>query len=280
MNYLRTGILLVVLTLLLVLIGQLIGGRVGASYAFIFALIFNFASYWFSDKIVLAMYRAKPLAREDAPEVYEIVEELIGKASLPMPRLFIIPQESPNAFATGRSPKTACVCITKGILEVLTRNELKGVLAHELAHVKNRDMLVMTMAAVIAGAIMMLADMARWSAMFGGYGRNRNRNNNALGLIVVMILAPIAAMLIQLAISRSREYAADASGAHFAMDTHGLSSALRKLQEASRYIRMNASPQTAHLFIVNPLRADALASLFSTHPPIEKRIKRLETMTV
>jgi len=281
MNYLKTGILLIVLTLLFVLIGQMVGGRVGAMYAFGIALVMNVVSYWFSSKIVLAMYRARPLFREEAPGVYAVVEELAAEAGIPVPKLYLIPQSAANAFATGRNPKNAVVCVTGGILNMLTRDELKGVLAHELAHVKNRDILIMTIAAVIAGAIMMLADMVRWGAMFGGYSRDRERaGSNVFALLAVAIVAPLAAMLIQMAISRSREYAADAGGASFSHDPNALANALRKLQSASKVSRLDASPQTAHLFIVNPLSAGTFVTLFSTHPPIEERIKRLEALAI
>ncbi len=281
MNYFKTGVLLIVLTLLFVWVGQMVGGRTGAAYAFIFALIMNFVSYWFSAKIVLAMYRAKPISKEEAPQVYDILEELVKEAGLPMPKLYMIPNPTPNAFATGRNPKNAVVCVTEGIVNALNRDELKGVLAHELAHVKNMDILIMTITAVIAGAVMMLANMVRWSAMFGGYSKNRERgNSNIFGVLAVTILAPLAAMLIQLAISRSREYAADSTGASFARDAHGLANALKKLQAANKFSRLNASPQTAHMFIVNPLSAGGIANLFSTHPPIEERIKRLEAIGI
>lgn len=280
MNYFKTAILLMALTLILVWAGHIFGGPYGARMAFIFALIMNFGAYWFSDRIILAMYRAKPLAENEAPEVYSIVKELIASSGLPMPRLYIIPNTSPNAFATGRNPQHASVAVTDGILRILNREELKGVLAHELAHVNNRDILTMTVAATLAGAITMLADWARWAAMFGG-GRDREGRQsqlNAIAFLVMAILAPIAAMLIQLAISRSREYAADKTGAQFARNPFGLASALEKLEQSSRHYPFHASPSTAHLFIVNPLRGDIIASLFSTHPPIAERIRRLKEL--
>jgi len=281
MNYFKTGTLLIALTLLFVLVGQMVGGKTGALYAFAFALVMNFVSYWFSARIVLAMYRARPISREEAPQIYAILEELVKEANLPMPKLYMIPNPTPNAFATGRGPGNAVVCVTQGIISALDRDELKGVLAHELAHVKNRDILIMSVTAVIAGAVMMLANMARWSAIFGGYSRDRGRgNSNIFGLLAITILAPLAAMLIQLGISRSREYAADSSGASFARDPRGLADALKKLQAANKFSGLNASPQTAHMFIVNPLSAGGIARLFSTHPPIEERIKRLEAMKV
>lgn len=279
MNYLKTTLLLAVLTVLLVGIGHLLGGQRGAVTAFIFALVMNFGSYWFSDKIVLAMYRAQPLARSEAPEVHRIVEELAQAARIPMPRIYLIPTRTPNAFATGRDPRHAVVAVTSGILEILDRDELKGVLAHELGHVRNRDILISSIAATIAGAIMMLADWVRWAAIFGGVGGrdSRDRGGNVFVLLVVAILAPLAAMLIQFAISRSREYAADRAGAHLAGPS-GLANALRKMEAANRHMPLGAHPSTAHLFIVNPLSGEFLASLFSTHPPIQERIKRLEAM--
>lgn len=280
MNYFKTAILLVCLTLILVWIGELIGGVQGAWTAFIFALVINGVSYWFSDKIVLAMYRAKPLPENQFGNVYRIVRGLAVQAGLPMPRLYIIDQASPNAFATGRDYNHACLCVTKGILEILTEDELKGVLAHELAHVKNRDTLIMTVAAAIAGAVMMIANMARWAAIFGGgnSGRDRRDSGNAIALLAVSIIAPLAALIVQLAISRSREYGADNTGAHIAKDNNGLMSALVKLDSASKRYRLEASPQTAHLFIVNPFSGDFIASLFSTHPPIKDRVAKLKAI--
>lgn len=278
MNYFKTTILLICLTLLLVWVGGLIGGQSGMMYALVFAAIMNFVSYWFSDKIVLAMYRAKEVSRETAPEFYSLVKDITDKVSLPMPRLFIIPEAGANAFATGRSPKHAAVAITEGIQSLLTESELKGVIAHELAHVKNRDILTSTIIATIAGAIMMLANMARWAAMFGGSRDDRN-NSNPVGLIAVSILAPLAAMLIQLAVSRSREYAADETGAKFLGSGFSLAAALRKLQTQAKVRPIAASQTTSHLFIVNPLSGrDMFVSLFSTHPPLEERIKRLQEL--
>jgi len=281
MNYFKTGALLVALTLLLIWVGSMFGGQQGALIAFIFAIVINFGSYWFSDRIVLAMYKAKPVSKSEAPEVYDLVEDLIIDAKLPMPKICIIPMDVPNAFATGRDPNHAAVCVTQGILNTLTKDELKGVLAHELAHIKNRDTLIMTIAAAVAGAIMMLAYMARWAALFGGYGRgSRDRGgNNIFGLIAISILAPIAAMIVQLAISRTREYSADRSGAAFAHSPLGLASALSKLESAAKRRPVNVSANTTHLFIVNPLRGNMLATLFSTHPPIQERIKRLKSLS-
>ncbi len=284
MNVFKTGFLLALLTALLVLIGHLLGGAQGATAAFIVTLVMNLGVYWFSDKIVLAMYRAKPLGESEAPQAHRVVREIATRDRLPMPKLYWIPIDTPNAFATGRSPKHAAVAVTRGILELMNEEELKGVLAHELSHVKNRDTLVMTIAAAIAGAIMMLARMAQWSLWFGG-GRGRhseNRSAAVLQLVVVLliaILAPLAAMLIQLAISRTREYGADEMGARLAGSPYGLASALEKLEQAAkRRPMLNANPATAHLFIVNPLSAGAIAKLFSTHPPMEERVRRLRSM--
>jgi heat shock protein HtpX len=281
MNYFKTGILLIALTLLFVWVGGMLGGRQGAVTAFAIAFAMNIASYWFSDKIVLAMYRAQPASESGYPELFQIVRELTKSAGLPMPKVCVIPQDSPNAFATGRGPKNAVICVTKGIMDILNREELKGVIAHELGHVKNRDILIMSMVATIAGAVMMLANMARWAAIFGGSrSRDREGDSNIIGLLAVTIIAPLAAMLIQLAISRSREYAADRQGARLAHSSMGLANALRKLDEASRFRKLSASPQTAHMFIVNPLSGDFFATIFSTHPPIKERIKRLQETVV
>ena len=283
MNRLRTALLLSVLTLLLVLVGQLIGGPNGATTAFAFALLVNLGSYWFSDKLVLAMYRAKPLSEAEAPAVYRAVREIAAREHMPMPKIYGLPTATPNAFATGRSPKHAAVAVTSGLLEIMNEEELKGVLAHELSHVKNRDTLVMSIAAAVAGAISMLASWARWGLMWGGGRDDDRRNNNAavqlIALVLIAVLAPLAAMLIQLAISRTREYGADATGARLTGNPHGLASALEKLDAAVRaHPMVNANPATAHLFIVNPLRMDTFAKLFSTHPPIEERVRRLRAM--
>ncbi|MGO9371805.1 MAG: zinc metalloprotease HtpX [Syntrophobacteraceae bacterium] len=277
----RTTLLLAALTVLILWIGKMIGGQGGMFVAFILAVIMNAGSYWFSDKIVLAMYRAQPIEESQAPQVYQIVRELASEAHLPMPRVYLIPQETPNAFATGRNPENAVVAVTEGIMRILTPAELKGVLAHELGHVKNRDILVSSIAATLAGAIMILANMAQWAAIFGGFreGSDDDRGGGILGLIVTAILAPIAATLIQLAISRSREYLADETGARLAHNPEGLARALEKLAAASERIPMAANPSTAHLFIVNPLSGRTLAGLFSTHPPIEERIRRLRSMS-
>jgi len=277
-NSLKTAVLLGALTGLIILIGSYFGGQSGMIIAFAFAILMNFGSYWFSDKIVLAMYRAQPISREEAPEIHAAVEELCARAGIPKPRVYLIDSDSPNAFATGRNPQHAAVAVTRGIVRILDREELKGVLAHELSHVRNRDILIGSVAATLAGVIMMLANMARWAAIFGGVGgRDDNRGGGGLlGLIAMSILAPLAAMLIQLAISRSREYLADSSGAHLSGNPYGLASALEKLQVASQRIPMReAGTATAHMFIVNPLSGRSLMNLFSTHPPIEERVRRL-----
>jgi heat shock protein HtpX len=274
-NSIRTGILLAALTVLVMIIGNLLGGQQGMIIAFFFAIIMNFGSYWFSDKIVLGIYRAKPVSEAEAPGLHRMVRQLAQQAGLPMPKVCIMPSESPNAFATGRNPQHAVVAVTQGILRLLDENELKGVLAHELAHVKHRDILIGSIAATMAGAIMMIASMARWAALFGFGGRDDDDGGGIIGLIAMSILAPIAAMLIQMAISRSREYAADAAGASFAGSPYGLASALQKISSASRQIPMKAEPATAHMFIMNPLSGKSLMNLFSTHPPVEDRIRRL-----
>jgi heat shock protein HtpX len=241
----------------------------------------NFGSYWFSDKLVLKMYRARPVGMNEAPELYRIVQNLATRAGMPMPKLYIIPSEAANAFATGRSPEHAAVAATEGILRLMSEEELEGVLAHELSHVRNRDILISSVAATLAGAIVMLANMVRWAAMFGGMSRDdREEGGGLLGLLAMSILAPLAAGLIQMAISRSREYQADASGAALLHNPEPLARALEKLEDASQRVPLNASPQTAHLFIVNPLSGRSFANLFSTHPPLEERIRRLRSMHV
>jgi len=280
-NRFRTTLLLAALTVLIVWIGRLLGGPQGMAIALVFAVVMNFGSYWFSDKIVLAMYRAQPVDEREAPELYNMVRELAASAGLPMPRVYIIPSETPNAFATGRNPEHAVVAVTEGLLRLLSAHEVRGVLAHELAHIKNRDILIGTIAASLAGAIMFLADMARWAAIFGGFRGNDDEGEGAGGLIgtlILAIVAPIAAMLIQMAISRSREYLADETGARIAGSPEGLAGALEKLAVASQRIPMvEAKPATAHMFIVNPLSGKSLVNLFSTHPPIEERIRRLRS---
>ncbi len=275
-NSIRTALLLGALTGLIMVIGRYFGGQQGMIIAFFFAVIMNFGSYWFSDKIVLKMYRAKPVSETEAPDLHRMVRQLVQQAGLPMPKICVMPSESPNAFATGRNPQHAVVAVTQGILRLLNENELKGVLAHELAHVKHRDILIGSIAATLAGVIMMVASMARWSAMFGGFGgRDDDNGGGMIGLIAMSILAPVAAMLIQMAISRSREYSADAAGASYAGSPRGLASALQKISSASRHAPMKAQPATAHMFIMNPIAGKSLMSLFSTHPPVEKRVERL-----
>lgn len=275
-NQFRTAILLAVMTIFMMWIGQLLGGRQGMILALILAAGMNFFSYWFSDKVVLRMHHAQEVSPQEAPEIYEIVQTLARRAGLPMPKVYVIPQDTPNAFATGRNPEHAVVAVTEGLLRIMEKKEIMGVLAHELAHVKNRDILIGSIAATMAGAIMMLASMARWSAFFGGAGSDDEDGGlGILGLIVMSILAPLAAMLIQMAISRSREYLADATGAHFAGHSEGLARALEKLGAYSGRLPMNTNPSTAHMFIVNPLAGKGLVHLFSTHPPLEERISRL-----
>jgi heat shock protein HtpX len=279
MNTIKTGLLLGALTGLLMLIGGWFGGQNGVVIAFFFAVVMNFGSYWFSDKIVLGMVHAQTVSESEAPELYAMVKNLALKASMPMPRVYIIPGDTPNAFATGRNEQHAVVAVTEGILRILGRDELEGVIAHELTHIRNRDILIGSIAATLAGAIVMLAHMAQWAAMFGGASRDDDEGgSNIVGLILMAILAPIAATLIQMAISRSREYLADAGGAKISGKPYGLAGALEKLSQASQAIPMNANPSTAHMFIVNPLTGRSLMNLFSTHPPIEERIARLRSM--
>ena len=280
MNTIKTGLLLGALTGLLMLIGGSFGGQQGVVIAFIFAMVMNFGSYWFSDKIVLRMYNAQAVSEHEAPELYATVKNLALRASMPMPRVYIIPGDTPNAFATGRNEQHAVVAVTEGILRILGKDELEGVIAHELTHIRNRDILIGSIAATLAGAIVMLAHMAQWAAMFGGASRDDDEGggSNIVGLILMAVLAPIAATLIQMAISRSREYLADAGGAKISGKPYGLAGALEKLSRASQTIPMEANPSTAHMFIVNPLTGRSLMNLFSTHPPIEERIARLRSM--
>jgi len=277
MNTFKTALLLTALTLCLMLLGEHYGGRNGMILAFAFAAAMNFFSYFYSDKLALAMYRAQPATREQLPRVYQVVERMIQRIGLPMPKIFVIPSDSPNAFATGRNPKHASVAVTQGILNLLNDDELEGVLAHELGHVRNRDILTSSIAATLAGAITMLARMGYWASLFGGGdSRDRERGGGGLGALFMLILAPIAATLIQLAISRSREYEADATGAHITGNPYALASALEKLDAYSKRLPLQASPSNAHLFIVQPLLSGRdFASLFATHPPIPKRIERL-----
>ncbi len=282
MNYLKTAALLAVLSAILIFFGGALGGRQGAVIALVFAGFMNFFSYWFSDKIVLKMYKARPVDEAAAPELYDIVRDLSMKADIPMPKVYIMENPAPNAFATGRNPNHAAVAATSGILELLNREELTGVIAHELTHIINRDILISTVAATIAGAISYLSYMAYFASLFGG-GRDDDRGGNPIVLIVMMIIAPIAAMIIQMAISRSREYAADLGGARIAGNPLYLAGALKKLGYYNKKIPMQAtskevSQATAHMFIVNPLSGGSFRKLFSTHPPLEERIKRLEAM--
>jgi heat shock protein HtpX len=273
-------VLLAALTALFLVIGGALGGNQGLFIAFVFALVMNFASYWFSDKIVLSMYGAQEVSAHEAPDLYRLVQRLAQRTGIPMPRVYIIASDAPNAFATGRNPQHGAVAVTEGIMRMLDTDELAGVLAHELGHIRNRDTLIMTVAATLAGAITMLAQMAQWGAIFG-FGRRDDEDSGGggmLGLLFMAILAPIAATLIQLAISRSREFFADSTGAAIAGSSSGLARALEKLHYASQRLPMNANPATAHLFIVNPLTGGSLLHLFSTHPPIEERIRRLRRL--
>ena len=277
----RTTALLALLTVLIIWIGGRFGGQSGMIIAFVFAAIMNFGSYWFSDKIVLAMYHAQPMDEQQAPGLFRIVRELAAEAQIPMPRIYMIPEETPNAFATGRNPQNAAVAVTEGLWRLLSPEEIRGVLAHEISHVKNRDILVSTIAATLAGVVMFLANMARWGAIFGGFGGRDDEDggDGILTLIVTAVLAPIAAMIILLAISRSRKYLADENGAPLSHHPESLARALEKLEMTSQRIPMeNAQPTTAHMFIVNPLTGKSLANLFSTHPPIAERIRRLRAM--
>lgn len=279
MNTVKTIGLMVFMTVLLVFVGAAIGGRSGMIFAFGLAVLMNFGSYWFSDKIVLRMYNAQPVTEAQAPELHAIVRTLVQKAGMPMPKVYIIPEETPNAFATGRNPEHAVVAVTQGIMRILSREELSGVIAHELAHIKHRDMLTGTIVATIAGAISMLAQMAQWAMIFGGGRRDDDRDGSPIAALVMMIVAPIAAMLVQMAISRTREFEADKGGAGIAGSPSGLANALLKLERGSQVVPMtDPRPATAHMFIVNPLTGGGLMKLFSTHPPIAERVKRLQEM--
>jgi heat shock protein HtpX len=275
-NGIKTVLLLGLMSGVLLALGELLGGANGLGIAFVLAAIMNLGSYWFSDKLVLRMYRAQPVGPEHP--LYRIVERLTQRASMPMPKVYIIPDPSPNAFATGRNPSHAAVAATEGILQVLSEHELEGVIAHELAHVKHRDILISSIAATMAAAIMMVARMAHFAALFGGYGgrgEDRERGNNPIALLATIILAPLAALLIQMAISRSREFAADAGGAEIAGTPYGLADALRKIDAASKRVPLDANPATAHMFIVKPFTGGGMMSLFSSHPPTEARIRAL-----
>jgi heat shock protein HtpX len=280
MNTLKTVFLMTLVMVIFLLVGQLLGGTQGMTYALILSIVMNFGAFWFSDKIVLAMYRAREVSESDAPRLFAIVRTLTTQAQLPMPKLYIIPNPAPNAFATGRNPSHASIAVTDGILKLLSEDELEGVLAHELAHVQHRDILTGTIVATMVGTITFLARMAGWSMLFFG-GRGDRRESSGLGELFIILLAPLAAVLIQLAISRSREFAADDRGARISMKPLSLANALRKLERGVERIPMErVNPASAHLFIVNPLRGGGILSLFSTHPPIEARIERLERIAM
>jgi heat shock protein HtpX len=275
MNTFKSTLLLVSLTLILVLAGDWIGGQNGMVFVFLLSAAMNFVAYFYSDKIALGIYRAQPVTREQLPRAYQAVERLAAKDGIPMPKIYVIPTESPNAFATGRNPQHASVAVTHGILALLNDEELEGVLAHELGHVKNRDILTSSIAATLAGAITLIARMGYWASLFGGVGGRDGRRNGGLSALLMLIVAPIAATLIQLAISRSREYEADATGAHTTGNPYALASALQKLEDYSKRLPLQATPSTAHLFIIAPLIGGGIGSLFSTHPPTKERIRRL-----
>ncbi len=283
-NSVKTAALLAAMTVLFILIGGMLGGEQGMVVAFLFAGLMNFASYWWSDRVVLWMYGAQEVSEAQAPQFHALVRRLAQRAGLPMPKVYIIPTDTPNAFATGRNPQHAAVAATEGILRILSPDELEGVMAHELGHVRNRDILISTIAATMAGAIMMLARMAQFAAMFGGARHQDDEEGGGgggiVGMILLAILAPLAAMLIQMAISRAREYLADAAGAQISRKPWALADALEKLERGATALPMDANPSTAHLFIVNPLRGSSLLNLFSTHPPVEQRVARLRAMRI
>jgi heat shock protein HtpX len=281
-NSVKTVALLAAMTVLFILIGGMLGGEQGMVVAFLFAGLMNFASYWWSDRVVLWMYGAQEVNESQAPQFHALVRRLAQRAGLPMPKVYVIPTDTPNAFATGRNPRHAAVAATEGILRILSPDELEGVMAHELSHVRNRDILISTIAATMAGAIMMLARMAQFAAMFGGARRQDDEEGGGgiVGMILLAILAPLAAMLIQMAISRAREYQADAAGAQLSRKPWALADALEKLERGATALPMEANPSTAHLFIVNPLRGSSLLNLFSTHPPVEQRVARLRAMRI
>ncbi len=277
MNGFKTAILMAAMMVLFILVGNLLGGQTGMMIAFIFSLAMNFGSYWFSDKIVLTMYRAQQVSEKEYPNLYNIVEKLSMKADLPMPKVYIMDNPTPNAFATGRNPEHSAVAVTTGIMNILSKEELEGVIAHELAHIKNRDILVGTIAATLVGTITFIARMAGYAAMFGGSSRDEDKGGNIFYELALLIIAPIAAVLIQMAISRSREYMADEGGAQISGKPMGLANALNKLNQANKMLPMaHAGASSAHMFIVNPLSGKSMMKLFSTHPPIEERIERLK----
>lgn len=283
LNTLKTTFLLTAMTVLFLIVGQAVGGRSGMTIALVMAGVMNLAAYWFSDKIALAMSGAQPVSEAEAPELHAIVQRLASLAGLPKPKVYIIPEETPNAFATGRNPEHAAVAVTAGIMRLLSREELEGVIAHELGHIKNRDILISSIAAMIAGAISYLANMAQWAMMFGGLGRSSDEDDGGgvggmIGAVVMMIVAPIAAMLIQMAISRSREFLADETGARICGRPMALAGALQRLESWNRQLPMDVNPATAQMYIVNPLSGGAIANLFSTHPPIAERVQRLKEL--
>lgn len=279
MSMIKTGLLLAALTMLFAWIGHMLGGPTGMIIALGFAAVMNFGAYWFSDKIVLTMYRAHPIEEHQSPELFRMVRHLADRAGLPMPKLYVLPERQPNAFATGRDPQHSAVAVTQGLLELMNRPEVEGVIAHELAHIKNRDTLTMAIVATLAGAISSLAQMFMWMSMLGGRREEGGSPLGALASLLVIFVAPIAAMMVQFAISRTREYEADKLGAQIAGSPIGLADALRRLEQAAHQIpNEHAQPATAHLFIVNPLSGGGFASLFSTHPPIEERVRRLRAM--
>ena len=280
MNGLKTMVLMVTLTLILVAIGAILGGKSGMTFALVVAFAMNFITYWFSDKIVLRMYGASEVREAEAPELHNMVRRLALSANLPMPKVYLIDQEQPNAFATGRNPERGAIALTTGIMRILTREELEGVIGHELSHIKHRDILVATIAATIAGAISYLAQMAQWAMIFGGRSHDEGKGSNPIAALVMMIVGPVAALLVQMAISRSREYGADEGGARIAGNPLSLAKALKKLHMASQRIPMKTNPATSHMFIVNPLSGGGLLKLFSTHPPVGERIAMLEAMAL
>jgi len=279
MNHIKTMLLMVLLTAILILLGGVIAGNEGVIFAFVIALAINFFAYWYSDKIAITMTRSRPLKESEAPQVYKAMRELVQSAGMPMPRMYLMPTDQPNAFAAGRNPEKAVISVTQGLMNMLNYNELKGVLAHELAHIRNRDILISTVAAVVAGALMFIARIGMWGMMFGG-GRREGGGHPATLLIklAALLLAPLGAMIIRMAISRTREYGADATGAQLARDTEGLASALQKMESYARRRPLQVNEAASHMFIVNPLSAKGMGKLFSTHPPITERVKRLQEL--